>query len=176
MGSIDTRQREKHSIQKREQTAHFAFSVLLLIAWLVPATIISQAVPRAAWPLAVFTSGRTVLFFWLLFLLIFIPGISILGPFMQKTQRQKQNWLNEYGLHILARVTKRAGKNAFVIDGGGHNASFNVYLNWQDLHTGQLYSFRVNTRYSSTLRNLREGNLYPVQFDPSDLSFFVVPQ
>lgn len=154
---MDTRQREKHSIQKREQTPHFAFSVLVLIAWLVPATIISQAVPRAAWPQAAFTSGWTALFFWLLFLLLFIPGISILGPFMQKTQRQKQNWLNEYGLHILAPVTRHAGKNALVIGGGGRNASFNVYLNWQDPHTGQLYAFRVNTRYSSTLRNLSEG-------------------
>lgn len=173
---MDTRQREKHSIQKREQTAHFAFSVLPLIAVLVPAIIISQAVPHVPLPLAVLTSSWAALFFWLLFLLIFILVISIVGPFMQKTQRLKQNWLNEYGLHILALVTGQPGKNALVIGGGRRYSSYNVYLNWQDPHTGQLYSFRVKTRFSSALRNLPKGNLYPVQFDPSDLSFFAVPR
>jgi hypothetical protein len=32
----------------------------------------------------------------------------------------------------------------------------------------------VSTRFSSALRNLPEGTLYPVQFNPSDPAFFVV--
>ena len=113
-----------------------------------------------------------------LLLLIFVLGIRILGPYVQKTQRQKQHWLNENGLHIQAPVTKHPGTNALVIGGRarGRHASYTVYLNWQDPDTGQFYSFRMNTRFSSALRNLPKGTLYPVQFDSSDLSFFVVPR
>lgn len=37
--------------------------------------------------------------------LIVVLGISRLGPYMQETQRKKQDWLNEYGRHILAQLT-----------------------------------------------------------------------
>ncbi len=176
---MDTIQREKHSIQRREQTPQVAFPLLGLTAFLVPATLgISLARSPVARTATVFYTCWLPLLWGFLPLLIFVLGIRILGPYMQKTQRQKQHWLNENGLHIQAPVTKHPGTNALVIGGRarGRHASYTVYLNWQDPDTGQFYSFRVNTRFSSALRNLPEGTLYPVQFDSSDLSFFVVPR
>lgn len=172
---MNTIQQEKKRIQKREQTAQIAFSLLILSAFL---TVVSLATSRAVRDLAIFNSCWFALFMSALFFFLVVLAISLLGPYMQKTQQQKQNWLNEYGQHILATLTKHPTENALVVGGRAHgrNASYTVYLNWQDPQTQQLYSFYANTRFSSALRNLPEGTLYPVQFDPSDLSFFVVPR
>jgi hypothetical protein len=178
---MDTIGREKNRIKKREQTAQVAFSLLLLTAFLAPAIlVVSLTTAHVSRTLAAFNSCCLAPLFFFLFFLIVVLGISILGPYMQKTQRQKQNWLNAYGLYILALVTRHPGENALVIGGRGsesrRNAFYTVFLNWQDPQTGQCYSFRVNTRFSAALRNLSEGALYPVQFDPGDPSFFVVPE
>ncbi len=176
---MDTVKREKNRIQKREQTAQVALSLLLVTAFLVPALLlVFLARSPGAFIHAIFSTGWLPLSFGLLFFLIVGLGISQLGPSMRETQRQKQHWLNEYGRHILAPATKHPGENALVIGGRvrGRGASYTVYLAWQDPLTEQLYSFRVSTRFSSALRSQPEGALYPVQFDPSDLAFFVVPE
>ena len=87
---MDTIQRKKNRIQKREQAAHGAFSLLLLT--------------------------------------VFVLGVSLFA-FLRTTP-------------VAQTITTLNGC--------------------------------VNTRFSSVLRNLPEGALYPVQFDPGDLSFFVV--
>ncbi len=178
---MDTIRREKNSIRKREQTAQIAFSLLLLTAFLAPAIlVVSLTTAQVSRTIAALNSCCLGPLFFFLFFLIVVLGISVLGPYMQETQRQKQNWLNAYGLHILALVTKHPGENTLVIGGRGsgsrRNTFYTVFLNWQDPHTGQYYSFCVNTRFSAALRNLSEGNVYPVQLDPSDLSFFVIPE
>jgi hypothetical protein len=172
---MDTIQQEKNRIRKREQMAQVAFSLLILSAFLA---VVSLATSRVARTLAILNSYWFALFVCALFFFLVVLGSSLLGPYMQKTQRQKQNWLNEYGQHILAAVTKHPVENALIIGGRarGRNASYTVYLNWQDPQTEQFYSFCINTRFSSALGNLPEGTLYPVQFDPSDLSFFIVPR
>lgn len=103
-----------------------------------------------------------------------------MNPYMQKTQRQKQTWLNAYGLPILALVSKHPGENALIIGGRGsrsrRTALYTVFLNWQDPQTGQCYSFRVTTRFLAALWNLPEGNICPVRIDPGDPSFFIIPE
>ena len=175
---MDTIQSEKKRIQKREQTAQAAFFLLGLTAFLIPAILL---VFLARSPVALiqvlFNTCWLPLACFFLFFLIFLLGISRLGPYMQETQRQKRHWLNEYGLHIQAQLTKRPGENALVIGGRarGRGASYIVYLNWQDPQTGQLYAFRVSTRFSPALRSLPEGTFCPVQLDRSDPTFCVVP-
>lgn len=175
---MDMIRREKSRIQKREQTAQVAFSLLLLTTFLVSITLgVSLARSPVARIAAIFYTCWLPLLLCFPCFLIVVLGISRLGPYMQETQRKKQDWVNEYGRHILAQLTRHPGENALVIGGRarGRGASHRVYLNWQDLQTGQLYSFRVSTHFSSGLRNLPEGTLYPVQLDPSDSAFFVVP-
>jgi hypothetical protein len=178
MSSMDMSRHEKSCIQKREQTAQVVFFLLLLAAFLVPAILlVSLARSPGAFIQVIFSTCLLPLSFGFLFFFILGLGISQLGPYMQNTQRQKQYWLNTYGLHILALVTKHPGENALVIGGHarGRGVSSLVYLGWQDPQTEQLYSFRVSTRFSSALGNLSEGTLHPVQFDPSDPAFFCVP-
>jgi hypothetical protein len=177
MSSMDTIRGEKASIQRREHAAHIALSLLMLTAFLVSTSLVVALATSQVVRTIATLNGCLLVFFWcLLFFLIVVPGISLLGPYMQKTQRLKQNWLNEYGLHILAPITRHPGKNVLIVNGDvrGRNASYTVYLNWQDPQTEQLYAFPMNTRFSHALRNLPEGASYPVQFDPNDLSFFVV--
>lgn len=161
---MDARQREKRLIQRREQIGPTGCSLFALAAFLIPA-IIAPSV----------TSG-----FWLI--LLFFPilgilGIVTLGPFMRRTQQRKQNWLNEYGWHVLAPIANYPEENAFIVcelsSGGRHPPRYR-YVNWQDPDTGQVYAFPINTRFYSALRNIPEGSLHPVQFDPDDPSFFIV--
>jgi hypothetical protein len=175
---MDTIQREKSCIQKREHTARAAFSLLLLLAFVIPASLFGLLrTTRVAQTIAPLGGGWLVLSFGLLFFLLCGLGTSQLGPYLQRTQRRKQLWLIEYGQQIHAVVSKHPVENALIIGGSvrGRGASFTRYLHWQDPHTAQLYSFCVNARFSSALRKLPEGTWYPVQFDPDDLSFFVVP-
>jgi hypothetical protein len=175
MISMDTIWREKNRIQKREQTAQVALSLLLMVAFGVSAILpVSLARSPVVFIHTIFSTWWLPLSFGFLFFFIVGLGISQLGPFMQETQRQKQHWLNEYGRHILASVTRHLRENALVIGGQarGRGSSYLVYLDWQDPQTEQRYSFQVSTRFSSALRKLPEGTLYPVQFDPSDPAFF----
>jgi hypothetical protein len=175
---MDTIQRKKNRIQKREQAAHSAFSLLLLTVFALEVSLFAflRTTPVAQ-TITTLNGWWLPLSFSLLFFFIVGLGISQLGPFMQETQRQKQHWLNAYGQQIQAVVNKYPEENALVVGGSirGRGTSSRRYLHWQDPQTTQRYSFCVNTRFSSALRNLPEGALYPVQFDPDDLSFFVVP-
>lgn len=173
--SMDPIQREKIRIQKREQRAITAFSLFALGAFLVP-SILLISLARSPVVLMDFPC-LPPLFFLLFFFLIFGLGISQLGPYLQKIQRQKKRWLNEYGQHVHAVMSQHPAENALIIGERlrGRNASHARYLHWQDPQTAQLYSFPVSVRFSSALRNLPEGTLCPVHFDPDDLSFFVVP-
>jgi hypothetical protein len=174
---MDTIRREKKRIQKRMQIIQVAGSLLLLVAFLVPATLtFSMARSSVAFIHEIFSTDWFFLFPIVLFLFIFGLGISQLGPSMQKTQRQKEHWLNEYGRHILAQAAKYPEENALVIGSyiPWHRSSYQLYLNWQDPQTEQLYAFPVSTRFSP-LRKLQEGALCPVQFDPSDPTFFCIP-
>lgn len=118
------------------------------------------------------------LLFFVSFPILGILGLIIFIPFMRRTQQRKQNWLNEYGWLVLAPIANYPEENAFIVcelsRGGRHPPRYR-YLNWQDPETGQVYAFPVNIRFYSALRNLPEGSLHPVQFDPDDPSFFDVP-
>lgn len=169
---MDAPQREKRLIQRREQIGPAGCSLLALAAFLVPA-IIASSVRNAFW------------LFFLSFPILGILGLVTLGPFMQRTQQQKQNWLNEYGRRILAPIARYPKENAFIIREQvrisrrarrrRRNSSYYWYVNWQDPDTGRTYAFPVNTRFYSALRNIPEGSLHPVQFDPADPSFFAIP-
>ena len=171
---MDPIQHEKSCIEKREQTGRAGCSLLLLSVFGV---CVFLSTNRVAHTMASLNGCWLVLSFGLLYLLILGRGISRFGPYLQRTQQRKQQWLNEYGQHIHAVVSKHPEKNVLIIGGSrrSRNTSDTRYLHWQDPHTGQRYSFCVNTRFSPTLRNLSEGTLCQVLFDPDDLSFFVVP-
>lgn len=121
------------------------------------------------------TYGIWLFFFF--FPILGILGIVTLGPFMRRTQQRKQNWLNEYGWHVLAPIASYPEENAFIVcelsSGGRHPPRYR-YVNWQDPETGYVYAFPVNTRFFSALEKLPEGSLHPVWFDPEDPSFFIV--
>ena len=175
------RENEKRSIQKREQIAKTVFPLLFFVAFVIPASLfmILPKMTRLAQTIASLNSCWLMLSFWLLFFLIVGLGITQIGPYAQRTQRQKERWLNEYGQQVHAVFSKHPQENALIIDKRkrihDRDASFRRYLNLQDPQTAQLYAFCVNIRFSSALRNLSEGTLYPVQFDLYDPSFFVVP-
>ncbi|HEU5229038.1 MAG TPA: hypothetical protein VFU49_14565 [Ktedonobacteraceae bacterium] len=120
------------------------------------------------------TSGLHL--YLLSFPILGILALVTLGPFMRRTEQRKQNWLNEYGWHVLAPISRYPEENAFIIGGlaRGRDAFYYRYVNWQDPETGQIYAFPVNTRFFSALRNQPEGSLHPVWFDPEDPSFFIV--
>lgn len=117
---MDPIQREKSRIQKREQRARAAFSLLLLTAFLVP-TILLFFLARSPvlFIQTIFSTCSLPLFFGLLLFLIVGLGLSQLGPYMQKTRQQKQRWLNEYGQHIHAVISKHPAENALLIGGRG---------------------------------------------------------
>jgi uncharacterized integral membrane protein len=176
---MDMIQCEKVRIQKREETARGVLFFLLLAAFLLPASLlIFLAHSPNTFIQALFATCLLPLSFGFLFFFIFGLGMSQVGPYMQKTQQQKQRWLDEHGMYVLATVSRQPGENALLIGGSdrGRSASYVVYMNCQDPLTGQLYSFRVNTRFSSVLRKLQEGDVYPVQFDSADPTLCVVPE
>lgn len=174
---MDIIQLEKISIQKREKTAITAFSLLGVIAFIIAASLFLR-MTRVTQTIVPLNGSWLVLSSIVLFLLIFGLGTSQLGPYMQRTQRRKQHWLNKYGRQVHAVVSKFPKENALIIGESihGRGTSYMRYLHWQDAQTAQLYSVCVNARFSSALRSLPEGALYPVQFDPDDLSFFVLPE
>src|SRR5260221_2537436 len=118
MSSMDTIQSEKKCIQKREQTAQAAFSLLGLTAFLIPAILlVFLARSPVALILELFNTCWLLLACFFLFFLIFLLGMRRLGPYMHQTKRQKQLWLNDYGLHIQALLTMRPDSNALVMCG-----------------------------------------------------------
>ncbi len=157
---MDARQHEKRLIQWREKIEQYGCSYFVLAAFLISGIIASSHAVG----------------FLLLFVFFPILGLVIFGPFMQRTEQRKQNWLNKYGWQVLAPITKYPEENAFIISGlaTGRNASYYRYVNWQDPDTGQIYAFPVDTRFFAALRDIPEGSLHPVQFDPEDPSFFIV--
>src|SRR6266487_2375546 len=90
MSSMDTVKREKNRIQKREQTAQVALSLLLVTAFLVPALLlVFLARSPGAFIHAIFSTGWLPLSFGLLFFLIVGLGISPLAPSIRKTPRHE---------------------------------------------------------------------------------------
>lgn len=172
---MDPTQREKIRLQKGEHRAIAALSLLVFVAFLVP-SILQIFLARSPVVLIDFPCF-SFLFFLLLFFLIFGLGISQVGPYAQKIQRQKERWLNEHGQHVHAVMRQHPAENALIIGERlrGRNASYARYMHWQDPQTAQLYSFPVSVRFSSALCTLPEGTLCSLLFDPDDLSFFVVP-
>lgn len=175
---MDPIRREKRSIQRREQWAHTAFSLLLLIGFLAFASLMTFLTRSGVFfSSALLSTCGFPLFSIVLFFIIIGLCIRLLGPYMQETRRRKQHWLNEYGRHIDATLSLQMEENTVFINESvsGRHASYRRYLYWQDPQTAQRYAFCVSARFSPTLSKLSEGALCPVQFDPDDLAFFEIP-
>jgi hypothetical protein len=176
MISMSTSQRKKRSIQRQEHISIVAFQLLIVLAFLITASL-GITFTHMSGQFGALSNCLIPLVLFGPLLLAGILGIMIMLPFGQRIQRQKQNWFNEYGLYTLALVAQYPEQDALIVGGlsRSYNASYTQYLNWQDPQTGQRYAFCVSRRSHSALRKLSKGDLYPVQFDPHDSSFFSFP-